>query len=478
MNFFGAQEKAKRDSWLLIAAFAAAVAFNALIVNSFAKWITKGSILSWSVVAIIWFVVLIACWKRWRDVRSGGHLLAATYGGMYISEHTQDRQDRKLLNVAAEMAIASSQEKPTCFCLRDETNINAFLIGTNDDTVLVVTQGAIDKLERDELQAIIGHEFGHISNNDLTINMRLLVALGGLNAINRFGLEQFEMAKALKKRLFVDRNATKEDNVIGLGLYWVFGALFCFLGYPLVFSGDVIKTAFSRKREYLADAKAIQYTREPRSLASALHKATRGSTTAALHTCYASELDHLCFFGPWKHPLFSGLLASHPSPQSRIELIDPGFVAEQNRKSRRSYESVSASASGFTSTFETVQMHLHTDPGLSAMPIQQLSEELAIVLSLAVSTCGYDQIKTESYHQQLLKVYTDEAHPVLETTEPEFAEKLDKALDELLQQPPAQRKALLEHIQDIVEDDNFVLPEEKKMYEYLCERLNPPAKAA
>jgi len=73
------------------------------------------------------------------------------------------------------MAIASSQKEPACFCLRDETNINAFLVGTNEDTVLVVTQGAIDKLERDELKAIVAHEYGHISNNDLTINMRLLI---------------------------------------------------------------------------------------------------------------------------------------------------------------------------------------------------------------------------------------------------------------------------------------------------------------
>jgi len=230
MNFFGVQEKAKRESLLLILAFTVAMGFNALMVSSFAKWITSVSFLSWCIVAAIWLPVLISCRKRWRDLQNGGHLLAATYGGMFIPEHSHDRHDRQLLNVTTEMAIASSQQKPNCFCLRDESNINAFIVGTNDDTVLVVSQGAIDRLDRDELKAMIAHEYGHISNNDLTINMRLLVALGGLNAINRFGLEQLAIAADMKKRLLTKHDRTKNDSLIGVWLYYFFGCLFCVIG--------------------------------------------------------------------------------------------------------------------------------------------------------------------------------------------------------------------------------------------------------
>jgi len=479
LNFFGAQDKANRESFLLIIAFSVAMVFNALMVNSLAKGVTSVNFLSWGIVAVIWLPVLISCRKRWRDLRSGGHLMAATYGGMFISEHIKDRQDRKLLNVTAEMALASSQEKPSCYCLRDETNINAFVIGTKADTVLVVSQGAIDWLGRDELQAMIAHEFGHLSNNDLTINMRLLVVLGGLSSIHRFGKEQLALAASKKVRIVNNHKRDENDHWGGVIVFWLFGTFFRFVGYPLVFSGDVIKAAFSRKREYLADAKATQYTRYPRSLASALHKASSKSTDSALHTCYASELDHLCFFGPWKHRLFAGLLASHPSPQSRIDLIDPTFVPNQKPRSRSNNKNREASPSSFASTVEPVSIPLLvTDFGVSTLPMHQLSEELAIVLSVVVSTCGYDETKMKRHHKQLLKGYTAEAHPMHMTTEPGFDDKLDSALDALLLQSATQRRALIEHILEIVEHDNIVSPEEKRIYEYMCERLNPPAKAA
>jgi len=478
MDFFGIQDKANKESCLLIIAFSVAMLFNALMVNSIAKWITNVNFLSWGIIATIWLPVLISCWKRWRDLRSGGHLLAATYGGMFISEHVEDRQDGKLLNVIAEMAVASAQQTPYCYCLRDETNINAFVLGTNKDTVLVVSQGAVDQLERDELQAMIAHEFGHLCNNDLTINMRLLVVLGGLNAMNRFGQEQFEMAASIKERIVNNRKINENDHMIAVVNYWLFGTFFLFLGYPLVFSGEVIKAAFSRKREYLADAKSVQYTRNPQSLANALHKASSKSTDSALHSCYAGELDHLCFFGPWKHRLFAGLLASHPSPQSRIDLIDSTFISVQKRRARSKNKKREASTSGFASSFEPVSMPEVAGFGEITLPMHLLGEELAIVLSVVVATNGYDETKKEQLHKQLLKGYTTDTHPIHMTTEPEFDRKLESALDVLLQLSASQRKTLIEHIQEIVELDSIVLPEERKIVEYMCERLIPPSKAA
>jgi len=124
-------------------------------------------------------------------------------------------------------------------------------------------------------------------------------------------------------------------------------------------------------------------------------------------------------------------------------------------------------------------MHEEVDNDAHNMlPIRELGKELSVVLSVAVTTSGYDEAKIQKIHKQLLKGYTDEKHPICMITEPEFNQKLDKALDALVQQPATQRKALLEHIQEIAEHDNIVLPEEKRAYEYIVKRLNPPAKAA
>jgi len=488
MNFFGIQAKAKWESLLLLIVFSAVMVLNALIVHLLAKWVigdfadSAPAIISYSVfgclLATVWVPVLISSRKRWRDVRNGGHLLAASYGASYIMpENVSSRQDKELLNVTSEMAIASAQQPLPCFCLRDEKGINAFIIGTDEDIVLVVSQGAIDRLDRGELKAMIAHEYGHIANSDLKINMRLLIALSGLNAMNKFGLEQFDEAAGIISRMQSRDKRRENDHFFGAALYWLFGALFRILGYPLVFSGDVIKSAFSRKREYLADANAIQYTRDTRSLASALHKTLRKSTDAALHSCFANELDHLCFFGPWKHPLLSGLLASHPSPQSRIEQIDPHFVVEEKRKSRLSYESVSVSMNSASNPFEPVVIQ---DSGMEAanIPIQQLGEHMAIVLSAAVAVSGNEDIAMKRDHERLLKCYTADTYPMRMNTEPGFNLALEKALDVLQRQSAAQRKALLEHIQEIVQQDNIALPEEKQMYEHICARLNPPAAAA
>jgi len=488
MNFFGFQEKAKRESLLLLIAFAGVMVVNVLIVNLLAKWMTSGLANSipaahlnyfiWGIMAVVWLPVLITCRNRWRDVRNGGHLLAASFGAIYIPEQTKNHKDRELLNVISEMAIASSQDELPCFCLREESSINAFVIGTKEDTVLVVSQGAIERLDRDELQAIIAHEYGHIANNDLTINMRFLVVIGGLNAMNTFGLERFAEASTILHRIKNREKLHENEHLIAVAILWVFGAFFRTLGCLFVFSGDVVKAAFSRKREYLADAYAIQYTRNTWSLASALHKASRKSTDSALHSSYANELDHLCFVGPWKHWLFSGLLASHPSPQSRIELIDPNFVLKEQRKARKSHESVSASLNKAPANFEPVVILGDTPLGVSILPIHELGEQVAIVLSAAVAVSGYDEDTMRKNHEQLLKCYTAQQYPLRLSTEPGFAKSLEEALDALQQQPAAQRKALLEHMQEIVEQDNVALPEEMQMYEHICERLNPPAKAA
>lgn len=488
MNFFDIQDKAKRDSFLLLIAFSGAMVFNALIVHLFALWITSGltahypaafvDFITWGIVLAVWLPVLVSSRKRWRDVRNGGFLLAATYGGTFIPDQTQNRQDRELLNVTAEMGIASTQKTLPCFCLRDETNINAFLVGTKEDTVLVVSQGAIDRLSRSELQAMVAHEFGHISNNDLAINMRLLVALSGLNSINKFGQEQITLAAEMGSRIKSRRDIREHDHLIGLALFWLFGVFFRIVGCPLVFSGEIIKAAFSRKREYLADAKAVQYTRDSWSLASALHKASRKSTDAALHGSFANELDHLCFFGPWKHWLFSSLLASHPSPQSRINIISPHFSFTERRNSRLAHESVAASVSRIPSVFEPVVIPTDAASATSNLSIRQLSEQLSIVLSVVIAKSGENEDVMVKNHQRVLKGYTADAHPMLLGDETDFEQELEQALDKLQQQPAMQRKALLEHIQEIIEQDNIALPEERRVYEHILERLTTPSRAA
>ena len=329
MYFFGKQRSSKSSSHIFLLGFvvamflfmvAAHVAVNAFsLLLGYSDSMYESSPQAKAIVAIIWFAVLAGSYFRYLDVRKGGSALARRFGATKASDRGHFSDDKMLRNVVSEMAIAAACPLPEVFILTHEHSINAFVVGSNEkDLAIVVSQGALDQLDREELQAVIGHEFGHIAHGDIPINMRLLILLGGLLAIDEIG--QLYTGKEWRQ-------------------HWHLGYL---LGLPLrllgsigVLTANLIRSAFSRQREFLADASAVQYSRNPLALASALAKVRDQNDSEAIHSRHSGELAHLCFQVGSVQTWFSRLFSSHPAIQTRIDEIDPHFATKERASQRR-----------------------------------------------------------------------------------------------------------------------------------------------
>ena len=330
MDFFDQQTAKHRQSLLLLACFLVTMAAMGVVIQGIVVGLSillgeQSSFLHPSapalvLIGLVWLTVVAGGFFRYLDVRGGGAVLARRFGAVHASDRARFDREQQLLNVVAEMAIASSTAQPDVFVLRNESSINAFVLGAEDARhVIVVTQGALEAFERPELQAVIAHEFGHIKNGDLPINMRLLIALGGLMAIDEVG------------RLLIGKTALSRDEPISFHPGVIVGYLLRVIGSIGVFSGQLIRSAFSRQREYLADATAAQFTRNPIALAVALDIIRQREDEPALHSLHAQELAHLCFQSGSAAAWYRRLTSSHPQIQSRIDAIEP-HVAVKRRK--------------------------------------------------------------------------------------------------------------------------------------------------
>ncbi len=288
-------------------------------------------------IVLVWLTMIAGSVFRWIDVQAGGAMLARRFGAVHASDRSRHDKEQQLLNVVAEVSIASSTAQPDVYVLRHESSINAFVLGNNvSRPVVVVTEGALKAFDREQLQAVVAHEFGHIVNGDVPLNMRLLVTMGGLMAIDEVG------------RLLLARGVT---DSVHPGT--VVGYLLCGLGNVGVISGRLISAAVSRQREYLADACAVQFTRHPFALASALDIVDEHGAEPALHGIHARELAHLCFQSgsatPWLGKRWlRKMMATHPELSLRIKAIEPQFGVKK-RKALRSKSDTPASAGNVAS---------------------------------------------------------------------------------------------------------------------------------
>jgi Zn-dependent protease with chaperone function len=328
VNFFEAQESARRDTWQLVILFVLAVGALVLVTTLFVSWFyvtfithdatsfTLEAYLSSSVTygtsLVILLIVGIGTLYQYLSLAKGGKNVAETLGGRQLNPNTATAGERRLLNVVEEMAIASGIPTPTIYLLEDKS-INAFAAGlTIDDAVIGITRGAVEKLDRDELQGVIAHEFSHIFNGDMRLNMHLAATLHGIVLIGLIG--EFIM-RHLGRSTASRGKKSGGNNLIflGLGLY--------ILGYVGVFFGSLIKAAVSRKREYLADATAVQYTRFPAGIAGALKKILYYHSD--LSSPSASTFAHF-YFSQGVRSFF----ATHPPLEQRIYQIDPKWSGE------------------------------------------------------------------------------------------------------------------------------------------------------
>lgn len=351
MDFFEHQDRARRRTGLLLFYFVLAVVLTILAVNvavflilsaSMGPVVTAGDWLAqpwWMAITLGTAAVIgIGSLVRFLQLRQGGHVLATMLGARRLDPDTQDTKERRLLNLVEEMAIASGTPPPSTWVMDNETAINAFVAGFQPtEAVLVVTRGSLEKLDRDELQAVIGHEFSHLLNGDMRLNVQLYAILAGILLIGRIG--EF-LVRSTRRSRGSNRKGEGAPMAIGLALMVV--------GYVGLFFGRLIKAAISRQREFLADASSVQFTRNPDGMAEALLKIRNDEHGGLLDHSAAEDMSHMCFALPVRIRL-AGLLATHPPLDERIRAIDAGYLV-RDRVRREKAEAASSVAAGAAGT--------------------------------------------------------------------------------------------------------------------------------
>ena len=333
MDFFDQQDSARRASrwlvlWYLLAVLFVVACFNAVaalihLALTWGQWLPlRGHA---AVAGTVAAVILGVTARRMWQLSEGGPAVAAILGAHYLERSRATPAEAKLLNVVEEMAIASGISVPPVYLLNHEDAVNALVAGhTPNEAVIVATRGAVQKLSRDELQGVMGHEFSHLLNGDMALNVRLVGLLAGIACFGEWGEALvYEAAR---------HNVGKSREERGGGvLAAMFGAAIAFIGFPGLFAAEAIKAAISRQRELLADAASVQFTRNPDGIAGALDSVRYLKAGTTLASAYAVELSHM-FFLPavarwWSWP-------SHPPVEERIRRAHPRFLQEDYRRTR------------------------------------------------------------------------------------------------------------------------------------------------
>jgi Zn-dependent protease with chaperone function len=285
----------------------------------------------WRIAAVVLlFSLAVSAITAWR-LRDGGPALARSMRGRLLHPESNHPAERQLLNIVSEMSLASQVPAPEVWLLDREDSINAFAAGkTIEGAVIGVTAGALNELDRDEMQAVVAHEFSHILNGDMALNTRLIAWLSGLFAIERF-------ARALK------RDERKEPSSRAI-LFWWWHLGFWFFhacGYIGLFIGRMLQAAICRRRERLADASAVQFTRNPDALKSALVKIEAAAGTGRIGARAAAGMAHMFFapgdagVGGWLASLQGAMLATHPPMAERVRALDKSLSEAQYRAAVR-----------------------------------------------------------------------------------------------------------------------------------------------
>lgn len=339
MDFFDRQQRARRQTLLLMGYFVVAVALIIAAVNALAyavAWVHGGvstqrswwlSPAAWWITFFTLLVILSGSISKYLSLRSGGPAVAQLLKARAVPYASDIEAERRLINVTEEMAIASGVVPPALFIMDAEPGINAFVAGLSpNDTVMVVTKGAVDQLTRDELQAVAGHEFSHILNGDARLNLRMLAVLAGIVSIGQLGdfcLRVGDFRVDYSSRRQGEGEVSVSLVVIGFGL--------ASIGAIGLFFGRLIKAGISRQRELLADASSVQFTRNADGLIDALARIRDFSAGSQWRNRYAEDFSHMCFGRT--QPL-RRWFATHPSLDERILAIDPTGLARVRARRR------------------------------------------------------------------------------------------------------------------------------------------------
>lgn len=351
MNFFQRQTETRRVSRQLVVLFALAVigvvfAVDAALFTVFAslqpqspgfvvpdwQWISAHrGIVVFTTLSVVGVIGLSSLYKT-STLSGGGGVVARSLGGVRVSADTTEPMERRLLNIVEEMSIASGVPMPEVYLLEHEAGINAFAAGHNPaNAAIAVTYGAMTKLDRAELQGVIAHEFSHILNGDMQLNVRLMGMIFGLLVIAL-------LARTVLRFAPRGRGSGRRDGAGAAVLAILVAAVVVLvIGQIGMFFGRLIQAAVSRSRESLADASAVQFTRDPAGLRGALLKIGALAEGSRIGSPEAEEVAHMLFA-----PGLRRVFATHPALEERIKAIDPRFDRAEFAIMRRQLEQADA----------------------------------------------------------------------------------------------------------------------------------------
>ena len=372
MNFFEHQDDARKKTGrmvvlFLLAVIAIVVALNLVFAGFYVYGIGELSKrassvpLSTQINTIppeLWFgvtigtliVILGGSFYKIMQLSDGGESVAAMVGARKVSRNTTDLKEKQLINVVDEMAIASGITVPQVFIMDEELAINAFAAGYKpNEAIVAVTRGTLEQLDRDELQGVIAHEFSHILNGDMRINIRLMGVLFGILVIGMLG-------GYMLRSMAYSRHRSRSDSK-GAGAMLAVGLALFVIGYAGVFFGRLIKAGISRQREFLADASAVQFTRNTQGITDALKKIGKIDDGSLIENPHAEELSHM-FFGESFKTSLSGMMATHPPLIDRIKKLNKGRMPLSSPAKRKKMQQAAAAkmAQAATDSTSTVYM--------------------------------------------------------------------------------------------------------------------------
>lgn len=399
MDFRRHQSQHRRRSLWLLASFSAAIAATVSGVNllayigwlwfvapphsapftafSWQQWLHQP--LCWGSAAAALTVILFGSALRLMELRGGGVAVALMMGGREIQRSSGDDHERRLINVVDEMAIAASQLPPRLFIIDREPALNAFVAGTSPaNCAMVVTEGLLATLSRDQLQGVVAHEFGHILHDDVALTTRLIGYLAGILMISRIGRFlvrlNFNQGEVRSRR---DGRIAIPLLLLGLALWLV--------GWVGWLCGRLIQAAVSRQREYLADATAVQLTRQTEGLAGALKQILDHPLGGRLLHVKASEVSHLCIANSLQGQSW---LATHPPLAERIRKLQPWFrlLRRQQRPAAQPQPSATATTAATATATATAAATLSELQHCCGPALQQpelAASELLVLMALA-----------------------------------------------------------------------------------------------
>jgi Zn-dependent protease with chaperone function len=394
MDFFAAQDDARKRTGRFLWLFALAVALTTLSVHIAAELLLGWSrhrgfefhphwnLLPWTVGATLLPIVITAL-VRWTALSNGGGAVAEALGGRRVAPDTADFHEKRLLNVVEEVAIASGLRVPEIWVLDDEAGINAFAAGTDPSCAAVaVSRGCLEHLSRDELQGVIGHECSHILNGDMRLNVHTMAWIAGIASLFVLGQVLVRLAFHTVGSVSVGNSDSRKKNDANAlpMLLFVGGVALLIAGSVGAFFARLIQSAISRQREFLADASAVQFTRNPDGICNALKKIGGYVHGSRIQAVRSSEVAHM-FFCEGSAGFFADLFATHPPLPERIKRLDPGWsgaVTEGGAQSTpfKFTQEVSVSAQG-------VGMNVEQGPEMTA-----ITEHSWMVLARNPETAG------------------------------------------------------------------------------------------